>query len=57
MNFYYDNYNGERRELLPEDVREYLTDSQIAEAIAAKQADPLCEVSYMAPNGFIVCEF
>lgn len=57
MRFVYYTRRGEVRELLDEEVREYLSEGQIAEAIEAKQADPLEEVSYMAPNGFIVCEF
>ena len=57
MNFIYVTKRGEVRELLDDEVREYLSEAQIAEAIEAKQADPNEEVSYMAPNGFIICEF
>ena len=57
MNFVYVTKRGEVRELLDDEVREYLSEAQIAEAIEAKQADPNEEVSYMAPNGFIICEF
>ena len=57
MKFYYQDKNGARRELSPEEVREHMSEYQIQEAIEAKQADPLEEVSYMTIGGFIIVEF
>jgi hypothetical protein len=34
-----------------------MSEYNIQEAIAAKQADPQEEVSYMTVGGFIVCDF
>lgn len=56
MIFYYQDKNGNRRELSPEELREHMSEYQIREATEAKQADPLEEVSYMTDGGFIICE-
>lgn len=58
MKFYfYPVHDGERRELTEDEVREHLSATQIEEAIEAKRADPLEEVSYMTEGGFVHCEF
>lgn len=56
MKFYYQDKQGNRRELSPEELREHMSAYQIAEALQAKQADPLEEVSYMTVGGFIVLD-
>lgn len=57
MKFYFYSNYGERRELTDEEVRMHLSQNQIEDAIAAKIADPLEEVSYMTVCGTIHCEF
>lgn len=57
MKFYHQDKQGNRRELSPEELREHMSEYNIREAIEAKQADPLEEVSYMTVDGFIVCDF
>lgn len=56
MKFYYRDKNGHHTQLTEEEARKHLTQEQITEAIAAKRADPLEEVGYMADGGFIICE-
>ena len=56
MKFYYQDKQGNRRDLSQEEVLEHMTPYQIREAIEAKQADPLEEVSYMTVGGFIILE-
>ena len=56
MKFYFQDYQGNRRELSPEELREHMSEYNIREAIEAKQADPLEEVSYMTIGGFIIVE-
>lgn len=56
MKFYFYSNYGERRELTEEEVRKHLSPGQIEDAIAAKIADPLEEVSYMTLCGTIHCE-
>jgi hypothetical protein len=58
MKFYYQSRDGKtRRELDADEVREYLSELQIEDALDAKYADPDEEVSYMARGGFIVLDF
>ena len=57
MKFYFQDKQGNRRELNHEELREHMSEYQISEAIAAKQADPNEEVSYMTVGGFIIVEF
>lgn len=57
MKFIHQKANGKRVVLSEEEVHEHLSILQIQEAIEAKQADPLEEVSYMDVDGFIICEF
>lgn len=59
MKFYfYDRIrNGKAREMQMEEVQQHLSQSQIDDAIEAKRADPLEEVSYMTSGGFIVVDF
>ena len=58
MKFYfYPTHGGERRELTEDEVREHLSAAQIEEAVEAKRADPLEQVSYMSEGGFIHCEY
>lgn len=55
--FYFVSRDGkERRELTDEELREHLTEYQIAEAIGAKRDDPDEYVSYMTVGGYIVVE-
>lgn len=56
MKFYFQDEQGNRRELGPEELREHMSGYQIGEAIEAKRADPLEEVSYMTVGGFIIVE-
>lgn len=57
MKFYFYDRRGQYRREMPEDeVRKYLSAEQIEEAIEAKRADPLEQVSYMTAVGFIHCE-
>lgn len=56
MKFYYVDKSGKRRRLTKNQAGEYLSELQIKEAIEAKRADPLEEVSYMAPGGMITLE-
>lgn len=57
MKFYFQSKDGTvYRELGPEELREHMSEYQIREAIEAKQADPLEEVSYMTIGGFIVLD-
>ena len=56
MNFYIYDGDGSRRKLTEDEVREHLSASQIEEAIEAKRADPMEEVSYMTVGGFVHCE-
>ena len=57
MKFYFQNRQGERRELTEEEVREHMSEYQIGEAIQAKKADPCEEVSYMTVGGYIIVDF
>lgn len=57
MKFYFQDRKGNRRELSPGELREHMSEYQISEAIQAKQADPVEEVSYMTVGGFIVVDF
>lgn len=58
MKFYYQSRDGKTYKALTDaEVREYLSELQIEDALDAKYADPDEEVSYMAPGGFIVLEF
>ncbi len=57
MKFYFYPRNGKKRRMKMAEVREHLSEKQIAEAKTAKMEDPYEEVSYMADGGFIVCEF
>lgn len=56
MKFYFDKQDGTSQELTDEEVREHMSEYNIREAIAAKKADPLEEVSYMTVGGFIRVE-
>lgn len=56
MRFYFQDRQGNRKELTDEEVLEHMTPYQVREAIEAKQADPLEEVSYMTVGGFIIVE-
>jgi hypothetical protein len=57
MKFYFQDKQGNRREIDREELREHMSEYNIREAIAAKQADPNEEVSYMTVGGFIIVEF
>lgn len=53
--FYFVSKDGAtRRELNGEELREHMSEYQIAEAIGAKRNDPDEEVSYMTVGGYIV---
>ena len=55
--FYFQSSDGRTyRELSPEELREHMSEYQIGEALEAKRADPLEEVSYMTVGGFIVLD-
>lgn len=54
--FYFQDKQGNRRELDQEELREHMSEYNIREAIAAKRADPQEEVSYMTVDGFIVLD-
>ncbi len=56
MIFFFVDRAGKRKRLTSEQVRIRLTEQQIKEAIEAKRADPLEEVSFMAPGGMITLE-
>ena len=56
MKFYLQDAHGNRQELGLEELREHMSEYQIGEAIEAKRADPLEEVSYMTVGGFIIVE-
>lgn len=56
MKFYFDSKDGKSKKLTEAEAREHLSACQIAEAIAAKRADPAEEVSYMTVGGFIRIE-
>ena len=56
MKFYFQDKQGNRRELSPEELLEHMSEYQIREAIEAKCVDPLEEVSYMTVGGFIVLD-
>ena len=56
MKFYFDGYDGTRKELTMDELREHMSEYNIKEAIEAKKADPLEEVSYMTVGGFIRVE-
>lgn len=56
MKFYFDKNDGTTKKLTDKEVRERLSKNQIEEAIEAKKADPLEEVSYMTVGGFIRAE-
>lgn len=57
MKFYLDKTDGTSKELTPDELNEYLSVDQVAEAIVAKYEDPLEEVSYLAVDGVIRVEF
>ena len=55
--FYFQSKDGTiYRELSPEELREHMSEYQIAEALQAKRADPDEEVAYMTVGGFIVLD-
>lgn len=56
MKYYYVDKTGKRTRLTKKNVRVFLTEDQIKEGIEAKRADPLEEVSFMAPGGMITLE-
>ena len=56
MKFYFDKHDGTSQELTPDELREHMSEYNIKEAIEAKKADPLEEVSYMTVGGFIRVE-
>lgn len=56
MKFYYDKKDGTSQELTTEEVREHMSEYQIAEGIEAKQTDPCEEVRYMTVGGYIRIE-
>lgn len=56
MKFYLQRRNGTRKILTMDEVEEHLSKFQIEDAIAAKQADPNEEVSYMTIDGFVTVE-
>ena len=56
MKFYFDKNDGTRKELSMDEVREHMSEYNIKEAMEAKKADPLEEVSYMTVGGFIRVE-
>ena len=57
MKFYFQDREGNRRELTMDEVREHMSAYQITEAIEAKRADPCEEVSYMTVGGYIIVDF
>lgn len=57
MKFYFQNRQGERRELTEDEVREHMSEYQMGEAIQAKKTDPCEEVSYMTVGGYIIVDF
>lgn len=57
MKFYFQDPQGNRKELTTDEVRKHMSAYQMQEAIEAKQADPCEEVSYMTVGGFIVVDF
>ncbi len=57
MKFYFDKQDGTSQELTMDEVREHMSEYNIKEAIEAKKADPLEEVSYMTVGGFIRVDF
>jgi len=57
MKFYFQDEQGNRRELDHEELREHMSEYNIREAIEAKQTDPNEEVSYMTVGGSIICDF
>lgn len=57
MKFYFDKQDGTNQELTMDEVREHMSEYNIKEAIEAKKADPLEEVSYMTVGGFIRVDF
>lgn len=56
MKFYFQNWKGYRTELTMREVREHMSDFQVQEAVEAKRADPLEEVSYLTVGGRIILE-
>lgn len=56
MQFYLDRQDGTSKMLTEEEVREHMSEYQIAEATNAKLADPQEEVSHMTVCGFIRVE-
>lgn len=56
MRFYFQDKQGNRRELIDEELREHMSAYQIQEALEAKRNDPNEEVSYMTVGGFIVLD-
>ena len=57
MQFYFNGKDGTSKKITKTEAREHLSETQIADAIAAKQADPAEEVSYMTVGGFISVDF
>ena len=58
MKFFYVSRDGKtRRALTDAEVREYLSEAQIEDALDAKYSDPEEEVSYMARGGYILLDF
>ena len=56
MKFYFQDMQGNRRELSDDELREHMSEYNIREAVEAKRTDPLEEVSYMTVGGFIILE-
>ena len=56
MTFYFQDKQGNRRELTKEELREHMSEYQIGEALEAKRNDPDEEVSYMTVGGYIVLD-
>lgn len=53
MKFYFDEHNGNSREITEEEALKHLSKYQLGEGKETKMADPLVEVSYMTVGGFI----
>ena len=54
MKYFFTDYKGgSRRRLSQQELRQRLTDRQIAEGQQAKREDPFEEVSYMTDGGMI----
>ena len=56
MKFYFQDYDGNRRELTDAELREHMSEYNIFEAIKSNRGDPDKEVCYMTVGGFVICE-